>query len=351
MKHPNSLITILIICLYACKGTQQGEMISVASSTNSYQLVQAWPSLPADYILGNPVGIGIDTAQNIVVFHRADREWPLLGSMPTSFITKKTIIVLDKQTGKLLHSWGDSLFIMPHGLTVDHQNNIWVTDVGLHQVFKFTHEGQLLLKLGIAQRPGNDSLHFNRPTDIAVAPDGSFYVSDGYRNSRVVKFNAAGQYLFEWGKAGNGPGEFDIPHAIDLDNKGHVYVADRENSRVQVFDSTGKFIVQYDNHKGGKVYSVTVDKINEQLIAADYITNYVTPKGSDIILIDSTGNRLQQFGRSGHYTGPVTRLHDIAIDKEGNIYACDILKNRIQKFTTVSASAQANRHTTSGKNE
>lgn len=332
MKQSYNLIAILTIYLFACKGTQQGEVSSAAPTINSYQLVQGWPALPADHILGNPVGIGIDTAQNIVVFHRAGREWPLLGSMPTSFIDKHTITVLDRNTGKPLNSWGASLFIMPHGLTVDNQNNIWVTDVGLHQVFKFTHEGRLLLQLGIAQKPGNDSLHFNRPTDVAVAPDGFFYVSDGYRNSRVVKFNAVGQYLFEWGKAGNAPGAFDIPHAIDLDGKGHVYVADRENSRVQVFDSTGKFITQYDNKKGGKVYSIVVDKTKEQLIAADYLTNYITPKGSDIILFDSTGTRIGQFGRSGGYSGATTRIHDIAIDNEGNIYTCDILKNSIQKF-------------------
>lgn len=328
----NYSFLILIICLNACKGTQQKDTVPTLSNKANYRLVQGWPSLPAGYVLGNPAGIGIDTAQNIVVFHRAGREWPLLRPMPSSFINKKTIIVLDRRTGQLLNSWGDSLFIMPHGLTVDHQNNIWVTDVGLHQVFKFSHEGRLLMKLGIAQTPGNDSLHFNRPTDIAVAPDGSFYVSDGYRNSRIVKFNAAGKYLFEWGKAGKGPGEFDIPHAIDLDNKGHVYVADRENSRIQVFDSTGNFITEYNNSQGGKVYSVVVNKTNEHIIAADYITNYIIPKGSDMILFDSTGNRLGQFGRSGGYNGPTTCIHDMAVDKEGNIFACDILKNRIQQF-------------------
>jgi peptidylamidoglycolate lyase len=333
MKQPYYYVLILLTAVIGCKSSCERDTGQWASNQPRYQLVKDWPSLPPDYVLGNPTGIGIDTAQNIVVFHRAGREWPLLGSMPASFINKPTILVLDRKTGSLLNTWGDSLFIMPHGLTVDSHNNIWVTDVALHQVYKFSYEGKLLMKLGIAQIPGNDSLHFNRPTDIAVAPDGSFYVSDGYRNSRVVKFSATGQYLFEWGKKGTSPGEFDLPHAIDLDNQGQVYVADRENSRIQVFDSTGKFVTAYNNDHAGKLYSLTVNKANAQLFATDYITNYINPKGSNIILFDSTGNRLGQFGRSGGYHGPVTRLHDIAIDKEGNIFACDILKNRIQKFT------------------
>lgn len=92
---------------------------------------------------------------------------------------------------------------MLHGLTVDKENNVWVTDVALHQIFKFSHEGKLLMKLGVAKTPGNDSIHFNLPTDVAVANDGSFYVSDGYGNSRVVKFSKEGKYIFEWGEKGN----------------------------------------------------------------------------------------------------------------------------------------------------
>ena len=137
----------------------------------------------------------IQTKPNIVVFHRAGREWPLLAPMPDKIIPHKTILIIDKDNGKLLNSWGDSLFIMPHGLTVDNENNVWVTDVGLHQLFKFNHDGKLLMKLGAAKVAGNESLHFNKPTDIAIAKDGSFYVSDGYGNSRIIKFSATGKLV------------------------------------------------------------------------------------------------------------------------------------------------------------
>ena len=216
-----------------------------ADNLSHYELVNGWPQLPANLILGNPTGIGIDSSQNIFVFHRAEREWPLVGGMLETTISTATILMLDGNTGKLLNSWGDSLFIMPHGLTVDKNNNVWVTDVGLHQVFKFSHTGELLMKIGEANVPGNDATHFDKPTDIAVADDGSFYVSDGYGNSRVIKYSADGKYLFEWGRSGSGKGEFDIPHGITLDEKGNVYVADRGNARVQVFDSAGKFLKQW----------------------------------------------------------------------------------------------------------
>lgn len=233
---------------------------------NNYQLLRNWPNLPDSFKLGNPTGIGIDTNQNIFIFHRADRAWPLIGSMPDTYISSKTILMLDRDSGKILNSWGDSLFIMPHGLTVDMNNNIWVTDVGLHQVFKFSHEGNLLMSLGEAKIPGNDSSHFNLPTDVAVTKNGSFYVSDGYGNSRVVKFSSTGQYLFEWGKKGDKEGEFNLPHAIDLDNKGNLYVADRENSRVQVFAPTGKFIKQWTDKSFGRISSVVFDKEKRGLL-------------------------------------------------------------------------------------
>ncbi len=302
-----------------------------------YALVKDWPQLPDGYTLSQPGGIGIDTSQHIFVFHRPGRRWKVLEEeFPDSLISANTILMLDRETGKILTSWGANLFIMPHGLTVDRDNNIWVTDVGLHQIFKFSHEGKLLMKLGEAKVAGNDSLHFNRPTDVAVAADGSFYVSDGYRNSRVVKFSKSGKYLFEWGKKGNKPGEFIIPHAIDLDAKGNVYVADRQNNRIQEFDAKGKFLREWKDKSFENLYSVTVDQGNQHLIAVDYLIllNSI-PKGSNILEFDTDGKLIAQFGRSGSYKGPVCRYHDVSVDNEGAIYVGDILGDKVQKFIRV----------------
>ncbi len=300
---------------------------------NNYQLIRNWPNLPRGFKLGNPTGMCIDTNQHIFIFHRADRTWPPSGQMHDSYISSKTILMLDRDTGKILNSWGEGLFIMPHGLTVDMENNLWVTDVGLHQVFKFSHKGKLLMKIGEAKVPGNNSTHFNLPTDVAVKKDGSFYVSDGYGNSRVVKFSLTGEYLFEWGKKGNKEGEFNLPHAIDLDNEENIYVADRENNRVQIFDPEGEFINQWADDSFGKISSVVFDKEKKGFVAADYTTSSSDMvMGSEIILFSSSGNFITKLEMK---EGLKCWYHNVAIDNQENIYVTDILGNTIQKFKKV----------------
>ena len=326
------LLLFVMVLFVACKSEQQSDALS--ASDNSYQLASNWPALPNDLVLGNPTGLDLDSNQHLFVFRRANRAWPVTGPMPDTPIAATTILELDPQTGQLLHSWGDSLFIMPHGLTIDRQNNVWVTDVGLHQVFKFSHEGKLLLSLGEAKKAGKDAGHFNKPTDVAIAPDGSFYVADGYGNSRIVKFSAEGKYLLEWGTKGKGDGQFNIPHALTLDDQGNVYVADRENSRIQVFDSNGNFLHSWADKSFGRICSITYNKVTHQLIAVDDATSWFNMKhhGSDVILLDTTGKVLDRFGRSGNYAGPVCWYHDVAVDSTGRIFVGDILGNRLQQF-------------------
>jgi peptidylamidoglycolate lyase len=307
-----------------------------ADRSTRYVQVEVWPTLPAGFTLGNPTGLCLDTSQNLVVFHRADRTWPLLTSMPATPIASNTILIINKDSGQLIDSWGTHLFIMPHGLTVDNENNIWVTDVGLHQVFKFSHEGKLLLKLGEAGIAGRDPLHFNKPTAVAIAKDGSFYVSDGYGNSRIIKFSAQGKYLFEWGRKGNKEGEFNIPHAICLDTLGHVYVADRENNRIQVFDENGKYLKQFTNKTFGAICAIACNKTGTKLFAVDDFSFLkIKHRGSDVLILDSTGQVQTRFGRSGSYAGSTTWYHTLAVDNDENIYVGDILQNKIQLFRKI----------------
>ena len=328
-------ISALLIASYFLQPLKRGTGLN---TNRKYALVTEWPQFSNDLKIGNPTGICIDTNQNIVIFHRGKRDWPLLGSMPTTMIQDKTILIVDKGTGKLIDSWGDNLFIMPHGLKVDKENNIWITDCGLNQVFKFTHDGKLIMKLGEANISGNDSLHFDKPTDIAITNDGSFYVSDGYGNSRIVKYSAEGKYLFEWGKKGNNKGEFNIPHSITLDNSGNVYVADRENNRIQVFDQRGKFIKQFADKSFGVMCAIAFDKEKSNLFAVDDFTFLkLKHRGSDVFIFDIGGQVQTRFGRSDYYSGSTSWYHDLTIDKEDNIYVGDILNNRIQKFKLVSA--------------
>ncbi|MGB2242837.1 MAG: peptidyl-alpha-hydroxyglycine alpha-amidating lyase family protein [Flavobacteriaceae bacterium] len=296
-----------------------------------FSLAVQWPSLSEEFQLGNPTGIGVNSEDQIVVFHRASREWQY--PMPETNIGEATLLTLDQQTGTIIHEWGSDTFVMPHGLEVDHQDHIWVTDVALHQVFKFNAEGELLLKLGEERVAGDDSAHFNLPTDVAVAKDGSFYVSDGYGNSRVVKFSKEGEFLMQWGALGDEDGQFVIPHGIDLDDEGNVYVADRENNRIQKFTADGVHLKTWQNETTNQLYSLVVDKSAKRVYGIDYyVLNDSIVLGSDIFELDLELNKLNQFGRSTDYNGPIARYHDIAVDAKGNLYTGDILGNTIQKF-------------------
>lgn len=330
---------LTMLLLAGCSESKEKKIAEGIVISDAYELVEDWPNLPEDFVLGMPTGLGKDSDNNIVVFHRAGRPWQF--PPPENKIEKNTILTLDNETGEILKGWGSDLFLMPHGLEVDQENNIWVTDVGLQQILKFNPDGELLMTLGEANVLGNDSSHFGLPTDVAVAPDGSFYVSDGYGNSRVVKFSKQGSFLFEWGN--NGPdyklnkgdkeGEFNTPHGIDLDKNGNVYVADRENNRIQKFDAEGNIIAVWQNKLTDQLYAVAIDHRNDRLFGIDYMTvNDTIVKGSDIFGFDLDLNLQVQFGRTGFYNGPISRYHDIVIDDEGSIYVGDILGNKIQKF-------------------
>jgi DNA-binding beta-propeller fold protein YncE len=187
-------------------------------------------TMPPGWKFGRVSAVAVNSHGEVFVFQRGLKADP--------------VVVFDPK-GKYLRSWGKGMFGNPHGLRVDKNDNVWVTDNGDHQVMKFNKQGELLLTLGTKKQAGTDDRTFNRPTDIAFAPDGEFYVSDGYGNSRVVRFSADGRYLGAWGRKGTQPGEFNTPHSIAVDSQGLVYVSDRENNRIQVFDGEGKFLKQW----------------------------------------------------------------------------------------------------------
>ena len=320
------IILLFIPLFFSCNESSK--------SISEYELIENWAKIPDDYILGNPTGVALTSNQNLVVFHRGSRSWQV--PMPKEKIMEDTFIEIDKVTGKIIKSWGSNLFIMPHGLEIDKEDNIWITDVGLHQVIKYDSNGNELMVLGKEYTPGKDSLHFNLPTDVAVSENGSFYVSDGYGNSRIIKFSSKGEYLFEWGIFGENKNEFNIPHGLDLDKNGNVYVADRENNKIQKFDSLGNFIAEWKNEVIGQLYSVNVNNYENYLFGIDYIVSEnLEPLGSDIIKFDLDLNLKTKFGRSGNYKGPKARYHDIQVDNKGNIYVGDILNNTIQKFKPI----------------
>jgi DNA-binding beta-propeller fold protein YncE len=180
---------------------------------------------------------------------------------------KEAPILKYDRNGKLLASWGEGMFIFPHGATVDRDGNLWVTDARGekdkgHQVFKFNPDGKVLMTLGKAGVSGSGADLFDQPTDVLVAPDGTIFVTDSHRNgknNRVVKLTKDGTYIKEWGTKGSGPGQISEPHTIAMDSQGRLFVGDRENNRIQIFDQDGKFIAEWRQFGRPSGISITSD--------------------------------------------------------------------------------------------
>lgn len=330
IKFRSYTLIFVAIFFIACNGTENNHSKTTARQLLKYELVKDWPQLPKTFPFSQVSGVGIDTNQNVFIFQRTGRDW--IDSIPDSLISSNTIFLLDKATGKVLNSWGANMFIMPHGLTIDQENNVWVTDVGLNQVFKFNHNGKLLLKLGVAKIAGDDSAHFNRPTDVAIADDGSFYVGDGYGNSRVVKFSKEGKYLFAWGKRGTGHSEFNNPHSLCLDSHGNVFVADRENHRIQEFNANGNFLKEWMNNQAREVFALAVDRSGDIFAVDETDKKDSVP---NMIRLDSELNFITRFGKIDLMLDSADWFHDIAVDNDGSIYIANIEVKKILKFKPV----------------
>jgi DNA-binding beta-propeller fold protein YncE len=310
--------------------TSLGAIAQKSEPTESYSVVHGWPVLPEGFAFGQVSGVSVDSHNHVFVFHRAENSWAADKSHP---IPSPAILCFDGATGKLLTSWGENRFLEPHGMRVDRSDNVWVTDRGLHQVFKFSHDGKLLMTLGTERVPGLDGTHFNKPTDVAFAADGSFYVSDGYGNSRVARFSADGKFLMDWGHKGSGPGEFDLPHNVVVDAQGRVYVADRMNVRIQVFDANGKFLNQWKSEELGRPWGLVLGPEGLLYMVDGGDLKPSPPDRGRIVKMDLNGKILAKWSRFGNYDGQIDWGHDIAVGKDGAVYIGDVNHSmRVQKF-------------------
>jgi peptidylamidoglycolate lyase len=286
-------------------------------SKGHYEVVHGWPQLPPGFAFSQVPGIGVDSHNHVFVFHRGDTP----------------VMCFEGATGKLVASWGAGLIGKAHGLAVDREDNIWLTDIGHHQVFKFTHDGKLLMTVGVKDEPGLDGSHFNQPTDVAIAPNGDFYVSDGYGNNRVAKFSADGKYLFDFGHKGSGPGEFNTPHGITLDNDGHVYVADRDNSRVEIFDANGKYIAEWKGEEIGRPWDIYPGPDGNFYVMDGGDMKPSPPDRGRIIIVNRDGKKLEEFGSFGRYDGQFYWGHQLTVGSNADVYGCDVnVGMRAQKF-------------------
>jgi DNA-binding beta-propeller fold protein YncE len=323
------LAALAVLTAWLVPSVPAGEKESKYPRVNtavSYAVDPAWPERPKDFRWGHMPGIAVDAKDNIYVFTRAEPPVQVYSS-----------------TGKYLRGWGEKQIKSAHHIRIDHEGNVWIADVGHHVVQKYTPEGTLLMTLGVKGQAGRDDKHLYMPTDMAVTRTGDIFVSDGYGNARIVHFDKEGNHVNAWGELGHGPGQFSIPHSIAADSKGRLYVADRNNARIQVFNEKGKFLEEWRNMI--VPWGLWVTPKDEIWVCGSSPMQWrkedsslgCPPKDQIFMKFNPHGKLLQLFtvpkGLDGlERPGEVNWVHAIAVDSRGNLYLGDIVGKRAQKF-------------------
>ena len=287
----------------------------VGSGEFSYEVVEGWAKLPPGWMFKEIGAVGTDRRDNVYVFNRGEHP----------------MIVFDRD-GNFLRSWGEGVFPRAHGLHMGPDDTVWLTDDGDHSVRQCTLDGKILRTLGIPGKPAPymSGTPFHRCTHTALSPRGDIFVSDGYGNSRIHKFSPDGKLVKSWGEPGTDPGQFNIAHNICCDAEGWVYVADRENHRVQVFDSEGKYETQWNNlHRpcalfmtGGSCPLCYVGECGSGMPVNRHLPNI----GPRISILDRSGKRVGRIGSllPGLGAGEFQAPHGIAVDSAENIYLGEV---------------------------
>ena len=278
----------------------------VGQGNYKYEMQADWLKMPNQW-KGSMAAVTVDSKDHIYAFNRGDH--------PVQVFNKH---------GDFLHSWGEGLFASPHGIYADKQDNIWIVDRNNGQIFKFTTDGELLLTIGVkgfrsnsgvdnslfthtlfkdVTRPGGP---FNLPANIAVSDNGNLYIADGDANCQMHIFSPEGKHISSWGEPGNGPGQFVLPHAVWIDRKGRVLVADRENNRIQVFDQSGNFLHQWPSNLIGPA-CIWIDN-NDVVFIPEH-------NGGFFSVLSLDGELLSRWGSEKY-----KNCHGVSGDSDGNIY-------------------------------
>jgi DNA-binding beta-propeller fold protein YncE len=287
----------------------------LGSGENRYRVVENWAKLPEGWELKDVASVAVDSRDRVYVFNRGEHP----------------MIVFDAD-GNFFSSWGEGTFPRAHGLHIDANDCLYCTDDGGHFVRKCTTDGKVLLEIGVPgkETPYMSGLPFHRCTHTALSPKGEIYVSDGYGNSCVHKYSPDGKHLMCWGTTGTDPGEFNIAHNIAADEDGWVYVADRENHRVQIFDDRGQYVGQWNNlHRPCGLFASRAHGQRffvGELPTALPVNAAVANVGARVSVLSLEGKLLDRVGApfAGEKPGEFTAPHGVVVDSRGDLYVAEV---------------------------
>ena len=313
MKIFKGVALCALLALAATRGVAQILPPAKAVPELGYRVSPDFFQFPPSWVEGEAAGVAVNSKGHIFLFQR----------------TKPMLSEFD-ESGRYIRSLGEGLFDHPHGLRIDSEDNIWTTDDTNSTVLKLSTAGKVLLVLGRRNNSAEANWLFSKPTDVAWSKNGDIFVTDGYGNSRVMKFDRYGNFLKSWGTYGSGPGEFMLPHSVVIDKNERVYVGDRENARIQIFDLEGKFIGQWTGI--GYPYGLWV--------APDQHIWMVDGGFDRIIELDQAGKILGAVGSPGHQPGQLAWGHFLTMAFDGKLIVADVLNWRFQVFVPTKASGK-----------
>ena len=323
---------------------------SLYALPNPYRTVDGWAKLPDGRNMGAVGDLTMDPdGKHLWAIIRCDAAEPDRFGNECLDSDLDPVLKFDLE-GNVVQSFGGGMFVWPHGMDVDAEGNVWVTDAVAskrmpegtrgHQVVKFSPEGEVLMVLGTPGKPGAGPDHFDRPSDVVVADNGDIFVADGHSakgNNRVVKFSSDGTYMMEWGSTGYAPGEFRQLHAIAIDKRGRIFVADRQNNRIQIFDQEGTFIAQWTQF--GRPSGIYFDE-HDSIYVADSESDDVQNPGWEmgIRIGDALSGWVRYFvllpaGDPRIVKGNGAEF--VAVDHEGNMYGGEPSTRKLQKYVRV----------------
>lgn len=269
-------------------------LISSSPKLALEQTLMTISSTAPGFALDFSSSVTVDRKGTIYLFQRGDKADPILA--------------VDRE-GKVLRSWGKGLYTIPHSIRVDPDGNIWTVDSGSSKIHQFTPDGKQLLEINVGEMPEGRS-QFRGTSDIAFGPNGRLFIADGYGNARVLEYDRKGRRVKAWGKRGTGPGEFVLPHGIAIDRQGTIYVADRENGRIQRFNLEGRYLGEWRDL--GKTFSISLSPAGELWIGTQPRNTANGTHGWLVKVDRATGKPLGHIETKGH--------HSIELDRSGEIF-------------------------------